>query len=296
MKILVTGAGGRLGSCVCRLLQEQGIAFRAVDKVVNDSIEFPVDVADLLDWYRCNRLLEDVDVLMHFANHPNWDSSNPEQVYIDNAKMNMNLFQSAANQGCSRIVFSSSVQVLDGQLPIKDRLKHPIYLPYLPMDSDMPAIPRNSYGLSKEAAERALHYFSETMGMTCVVIRYPLMVDSLMLKLMMDNGGMIRGNPYDGFTYLPVYSGAEAAVLAATAELEGYRSYFVASKDNMEQRPTAEVIKEGLSHLPFKQPIESLESLVDCSKVEKELRWSQPKSLKESYERYREFKEMRPYG
>ena len=98
MKILVTGAAGRLGSCVCRLLADSNVEFLAVDKFSNDQVDYPIKIADLLDWKTCNDLLEGVDVLMHFANLANWDSGTPEQVYTENAQMNMNLFQSAARR------------------------------------------------------------------------------------------------------------------------------------------------------------------------------------------------------
>ena len=295
MKVLVTGAAGRLGGCVCRMLAESGEEFLAVDKCPDEQADYPIEVANLLEWETCNELLDGVDVLAHFANHANWDSTSPEQLYTENAKMNMNLFQAAANAGCKRIVFSSSIQVMDGQLAIKDRLQHPNFLPYIPMDSDMPAIPRNAYGLSKQAAENALEYFSETKGMTCVVIRYPLLVDSGLLKTAVENSGMYRGNCYDGFTYLPVYSGAEVAVHAMTTELEGYHCYFVASKDNLEQRPAQEIIKEELSRLPCNKSLEEMDSLVDCSKVERELGWKQPQTMVESFEKYGDFKRVKPY-
>lgn len=295
MKVLVTGAAGRLGSCVCRILSEADIEFLAVDKVASDGTAYPIEVVDLLDWEKCVDLLIGVDVLAHFANHANWNSGNPQEVYIENVQMNMNLFQAAANAGCKRIVFSSSVQVLDGQLPLKDRMSHPNFLPYIPLDSDMPAIPRNSYGLSKQAAEDALKYFSETARMSCIAIRYPLLVDSQTLKVAIQDGGMYRGNCYDGFTYLPVYSGAEAAVQAMTAELEGYHCYFVASKDNLEQRSAREIIEKELSHLPCHKPLDEIDSLVDCSTVIAELGWEQPQSMAESFEKYGKLKPLRPY-
>lgn len=295
MKVLVTGAAGRLGSCVCHILYEAGIEFLAVDKVAGEGTAYPVEVVDLLDWQACVDLIVGVDVLAHFANLANWNSGKPEEVYNENVQMNMNLFQAAANADCKRIVFASSVQVLDGQLPIADRVQHPIFLPYIPLDSDMPAIPRNSYGLSKQAAENALEYFSETAGMSCVAIRYPLLVDSQMLKAAIEGGGMYRGNCYDGFTYLPVYSAAEAAVKAMTAKLVGFHCYFVASKDNLEQRPALEIIEKELSHLPCDKPLDDMDSLVDCSKVSAELGWEQPQSMAESFEKYGKLEPLRPY-
>ncbi|MDA0349713.1 MAG: NAD(P)-dependent oxidoreductase [Verrucomicrobia bacterium] len=295
MKVLVTGASGRLGSNVCRMLKETGIEFRAVDRVPADTVGYEVENPDLHDPVTCHEILTGIDVLAHFANHANWNSTDPERLYKENVTMNMNLFQAAADVGCHRIVFSSSVQVPDGQMPVKTRMEHPNFLPYIPMDSDMPAIPMNSYALSKLAAEDALEYFSRTKAMTCVVIRYPLLIDSQMLKAGMDQGGIPRGNCYDGFTYLPVYSAAEVAVKAMTAEVDGYRNYFVASKDNLEQQPAREIIEAELSHLPCKKPIEEMDSLVDCSKVEAELGWQQPQSMAESFEKYGSLNAVRPY-
>lgn len=286
MNVLVTGAAGLLGKCVCKRLREEGHAFRAVDRVGNPDASFPIDFVDLLEAEDLSSLLEGVDALAHFANHTNWDSDSLLEVYNENTRMNMNLFQAAADAGCRRIVFSSSVQVLDGQLPIKDRREHPNFLPYIPLDSDMPAIPRNTYALSKQAAENALAYYSATSGLTCVAIRFPLLIDEKTLATTVANGGMYRGNCYDGFTYLPVESGAEAVIRALTADIQGYRCYFVAARDNLEQRPAREIIEAELSHLPCRKPLGEMDTLVDCSKVEAELGWEQPRSLIESYQKY----------
>ena len=295
MNVLVTGAAGRLGSCVCRLLGEAGVEFLAVDKVSGDQAEYPVKVVDLLDWETCDELLEGIDVLAHFANHTKWDSKKPQEVFNENTSMNMNLFQAAANAGCRRIVFSSSIQVFSGQLPTDDRDAHEIVLPYIPIDSDMPVFARNSYALSKQTAENMLKYFSVTRGMTCIAIRYPLLLDSKLLIKAKEQEGIERGKCYDGFAYLPIGSAAEAAVRAMTAELDGYRQYFVASKDNLEQRSAREVIEEQLSDLHRNKPIEEMDSLVDCSKVESELGWKQPNSLEESFAKYARYKEVLPY-
>ena len=291
-KVLVTGATGQLGGSVCRFLEEAGIQFLAVDKVPVIQPDFPMKVVDLLDREACKHILEGVNVLAHFANHSNWDKGSPQKVYSENVTMNMNLFQAAADMGCEYIIFSSTIQVFTGELPIRDRYGQDILLPYLPIDSYMPAIPRNSYALSKQATESMLKYFSATKGMTCVAIRYPWLLGSHLLKKAMDQGGIKRGKCYDGYAYLPLFSAAEVAIKAMTAELDGYHQYFVASKDNLEQRPVQELIKENLSHLPCNKPIEEMDSLVDCAIVEAELGWKQPQSLAESFQKYKMMEEM----
>ncbi|MDA9764835.1 MAG: NAD(P)-dependent oxidoreductase [Opitutales bacterium] len=295
MKVLVTGATGRLGSCVCRLLVEQNIDFVAVDRVSSDSADYPVQIVDLSIAETVDHFLEGVDVLVHLANYTNFDSAAAEEVYSTNVCINMQVFSAAARQGCRRIIFASSVQVLDGQLPTMDRMSHPCFLPYLPLDSEMPSIPRNSYGLSKQAGEDMLEYFSETADLTCIAIRFPLLIDSAMLESSIGQGGMPRGNPYDAYTYLPVYSAAEAVICASQADLKGYQCYFVASKDNLEQKTAQEVIAEGLQDVPCKKPVEELDSLVDCSRVEAELGWRQPQSMQESYEAYGSRETAKPY-
>lgn len=295
MKVLVTGAAGRLGSCVCRLLYDADVEFLPVDKVSDDGAKYPVKVADLLEWEQCADLLKGVDVLLHFANHASWDNRNPQEVFNSNVTMNANLLQAADNAGCRRVVFSSSIQVFSGQLPTTDRSAHDILLPYLPMDSDMPAISRNIYALSKQVTETMLKYYSLNRSITCIAFRFPLLVDSVLLRTAMEQGGIQRGKCYDGYAYLPVYSAAEAVIKSITARLDGYHQYFVASKDNLEQRPARVVIEEQLSGLTRRMPLESMDSLVDCSKVEAELGWKQPQSMAESFERYGELDAVRPY-
>ena len=293
MKILVTGAAGRLGNTVCQLLSTMSVDFKAIDKTEDNRFEYPIEVVNLLSLENCQEVLHGVTVLAHFANHPSWNTGSPLEIYRENVTMNMNLFQAAANLDCERIVFSSSIQLMSGQEPTNDRDRHEIRLPYLPMDAKMPSIPRNTYALSKETTEAMLRYFSDTTGMTTIAIRYPWLLGSRLMATAVDNGGIKRGKCYDGFAYLPIYSAAEAAVKAIYANVEGYRQYFVASKDNLEQRSAREVIEEQLAHLPCKKPVEEMDSLVDCTNEEMELGWQQPKSLAESFEIYGHIQEFK---
>jgi len=295
MRILVTGASGRLGSSLCRLLIESDFDFVAVDKSPSDNSDYPIELADLTDWQTCEGLMKGVDVLVHFANYSNFNAAPPEILYTSNTAMNMNLFQAAANSGCGRIIFASSIQVLDGQLPFMNRKKQENVLTYLPVDSEAPAFPRNVYALSKQAGEQILSYFADIASVTSIAIRFPLLVDYEFMRELKATNGMERGNAYDLFAYLPVYSAAEACFQAITAKVDGYRNYFVASKDNLEQRPAREIVEQEMADLPCRIPIEELDRLVDCSKVETELGWRQPRSLEESLAKYVGRESVRPY-
>ena len=77
--------------------------------------------------------------------------------------------------------------------------------------------------------------------------------------------GMNRGNAYDLFAYLPVYSAAEACFQAITAKVDGYRNYFVASKDNLNKGRLARV-KQEMADLSCRKPIEELDTFVGARK------------------------------
>ena len=81
-----------------------------------------------------------------------------------------------------------------------------------------------------------------------------------------------------------------------TAKVDGYRSYFVASKDNLEQRPGREIVEQEMAVVPCRKPIEELDTLVDCSKVVAELGWDQPQSLDESLAKYKGREIIKPYN
>ena len=291
-KVLVTGAAGQLGMAICRLLMKSNIPFLAVDKNSGNNNDYPIKTVDLLDQKKCNELFEEVNSLIHLANHSNWFQGTFEKVYGENLLMNMNTFQAAANSGCKRIVFSSSIQVLNGQKPSHNRLEQEILLPYIPMDSEMPSIPKNSYSLSKLASENLLKYFSERFDMTCISLRYPWLLNLDFMNKAVNEGGIQRENCFDGFAYLPLYSAADLAVKASFSKISGYREYFVASRDTIVQRQVSEIIHSDLSHLQYKKPLQEIDSLVDCKKVELELGWKQPKSLFKAFQKYRKLEKI----
>jgi len=63
----------------------------------------------------------------------------------------------------------------------------------------------------------------------------------------------------------------------------------------LEQKTAQEVIADGLVDVPCSKPVEELDSLVDCTRVEAEIGWRQPQSMKESFEAYGTLKVVRPY-
>jgi nucleoside-diphosphate-sugar epimerase len=272
MNVTLTGAAGRLGSHVCHTLVEAGHTVRATDRVVRRDLPVRIEVADLRDREACYGLLEDAEAVVHLGNIPGVRGYDDQTVFNENTCVNMNVFQAAAEQGVKRILFASSVQVL---APYSQKEDVPTAcLPYLPLDGDMPACPSNAYALSKQAAEVMLEYFTRIAGIGGVAVRFPFLIEDWMfarIKAFPAKWGPSRA---EGFAFLHCRDAATLLESLLRAPLTGYRTYFVASRENAQAKSAADVIRQHYAGIPLKKPIEQIDSLVDLSAVERDTDWT----------------------
>src|SRR5207244_3344538 len=95
MKVLLTGAAGRMGSETCRHFKSEGIDFRATDRRTDPGLPCEITVADARNREACYSLVEGCDAVVHLANYPNANAGDAQTVYNENCAMNMNVFQAA---------------------------------------------------------------------------------------------------------------------------------------------------------------------------------------------------------
>ncbi|MFH1045754.1 MAG: dTDP-4-dehydrorhamnose reductase [Candidatus Omnitrophota bacterium] len=116
MRVLVTGAAGMLGSSLCPLLEKQGFAVIATDKVSLDGI---LDL-DITDAANVNKLVEKYtpEIIFHLAAETDVDKceKEPEHAYLVNARGTENLAQASLRAGCI-LVYISTGGVFDGESP-----------------------------------------------------------------------------------------------------------------------------------------------------------------------------------
>jgi nucleoside-diphosphate-sugar epimerase len=273
MKILVTGAAGRLGSVVCRTLAKRGHEVLASDQKYGAELGVPQHLADLRDPLSSYGLLEGQDALVHLGNIPNLAAGiSPQVVLSDNTTINVNVFRAAVDVGIRRIVFASSIQAMV-RLEEGTAFEPPYGLPYFPLDGDAPADPGyNLYGLSKELGERLLRVLSARFpDLACTALRFPFLAGEQYAARIRQPLLASSLNPQEGFTHLLFSDAAEVTALAVERLGPGYHQYLPAQGLSVTGCSPAQLLASFFSGTPLRRPLAEITSLVDLSALERDL-------------------------
>ncbi|GAB4186315.1 MAG: NAD(P)-dependent oxidoreductase [Phycisphaeraceae bacterium] len=282
MKVLVTGASGRLGRRTLACLTEAGhevIGTDCLPPCEDPPCRFVQ--ADLLDEDAVRGLIEGVDAVVHLGNHASPDKDIPkQQIYLENTVMNSHVFLSAIECGVGCVVFASSIQVICGDRRIT-QLDQPSCLKTLPLSERTPPCPGNLYALSKLAGEQMLQYLAyRHPDRSLTAIRFPLLVRGT--AEVEPGKRRIRRTGYwthvdEGFAYLTFPD--SASLIRATIErrLPGYHVYLPSAGNHL-GLTVSELIERYFPEIPLERPIESPTNLIDISTIRSDLDW-EPKDV-----------------
>jgi nucleoside-diphosphate-sugar epimerase len=272
MKVLVTGATGRLGSVVCKKLLQSGHDVLATDQRFSKELEAPLRLADLRDTQALYPLLDGQHAVVHLGNIPNLAAGPSAQAVLnDNVAMNVNVFRAAVDLGVRRIVFASSLQAMV-RLEEGKPLEPPYGVPYFPLDGDAPADPGyNFYGLSKELGERVLRVLAERFtDLACTSLRFPFLAGDWFLNRIQQPLLPSALNLAEGLTYLQFGDAAELVALVLERQAPGYHQYFPAQGLDVTGYSPAELLAEFFPETPLRRPRAEITSLVDLSALKRD--------------------------
>ncbi|QRG66301.1 NAD-dependent epimerase/dehydratase family protein [Brevibacillus choshinensis] len=163
MKILITGAAGRIGSALTAFFKDRySLRLADLDLSRLDIAHDPkhekltLQVADL---EACQHACKGIDTVIHLAGDPSPDAGFYESLLENNIKGTFNMFRAAKDQSVGRIIFASSAQAIEG---------YPLDAQVYP---DMPTRPRNLYGVSKCFGESLASYFAHSEGLQSIAVR-----------------------------------------------------------------------------------------------------------------------------
>jgi nucleoside-diphosphate-sugar epimerase len=280
MNVLVTGAAGRIGSKTTQWLLDRGHTVRATDRRRGGSLPatVPLEYADLCDPLSCYRLVDGMDAVVHLGNHPHHIPGQGQRIFSENGTMTGNVFMAALELGVQRIIYASSIQAVMGcQSPSSGPAgEMPCLMPYLPLDSQMPANPTNEYGASKVAGEMLLQWCCQAKPITGIALRFPAVWSERMTLGQTPARTRNWGGKPEALSYLFVQDAAELIECAVRAPITGYHNYLPADYVNCYGLPPREAYETHLSNVPLRVPLEQLHTLTDCTVIQRELGWRQP--------------------
>ena len=161
MKILVTGAGGYIGSQTCKFLSDNGHKVVGVDRN-NLRHNYCVDsyIGNYAD-FEVQRLLLDVDSVVHIGATSLVGPSvlDPSKYYNNNVVGTLKLLDACKNQGVKSFVFASSAATY-GEPESGVCLESEQHTPM------------NPYGWSKRMTEIMLSDYATAYGMNSVSLRF----------------------------------------------------------------------------------------------------------------------------
>lgn len=266
VRVLVTGAAGRLGRTVASLFHREGFDLLASDIVDADDVPYRFVRADLLDHARALELLEDIDVLLHLGNHPGIGTTPPQLVFNENVAMNENMFQGAAERGVAKIVFASTLQLIGSHIDRRTVVTEPAD-PGYPLNETTIADPSNVYALSKTVSEVMLRYYAERCGIHGIALRFPLLhfCDD---RVRVSSGEEQPNDVLEGFTGLSYEDAARLLLAVVRTDLPGYRVYMPGVAHRHRDLTPAELIRVHYPHVPA-----TTQDLIDVSTITAQTGW-----------------------
>lgn len=261
MRVVVTGAAGRLGRRVVEALQNAGHETSGMDVVPAPALGHVV--ADGLDSSVVARLLQGADALVHTAGRLGCHGEDGEQTYVENLNMAYRAFSAAVRAGVKKVVFASSLQVIGWGANPEESIWG--FTPAcLPFDDHYPRHPGTLYALNKCAVEDLLEFHARTGAFDAVSLRLPRLMEEADFSTWKEK--LLRE---ESFWIAMSYRSAARLVLACLeTSLPGYRAYLVADDDATFPGDRTAFLQKHYPHLSSASG-----TFVDCSRATRETGW-----------------------
>ena len=288
MRVLVTGANGKVGRVTVEALIQRGHEVRAAD-LQRGVFERPqpgapeyiqADLADAGDAYAVAR---DMEAVVHTAAIPEPTHNPPHVVFNNNLMATFNILEAAVRFGATRFVNVSSETVPGFFFPERD------FLPdYVPIDEEHPIRPQDPYALSKYFGELLMDAAVRRSDIRCISIRPSWVQHEGNYEFNL--GPQVR-DPAQlsaGFwSYIDVYDLADALALAAESDLPGHEVFYIASPDNVAGRDFAELVKSYYGDKVELRPMaRSDASGISCAKAERLLGYAPKRSWRDYLDKH----------
>ena len=252
MKILVTGAAGRVGSFVARDLLEAGHSVRIFDQTAPASDlreRCEVVYGDLLDRFALLRACEGIEGVAHLAAIPDPMGRNAIELFAPNVLGTQLVLDAAQAHDIKRVALASSISIYGFAFQKSGDLQPD----YLPIDVAHPLPIEDVYALSKQCNELTAAMYSRRDGMATTCLRLAWVVDlakpNRWVRRRIENAADFKDNGF--WSYIDVRDAARAFRLALERVETGHHVLLLTARDLLaEQEPRALIERHFPALLP----------------------------------------------
>ncbi|MGC1239729.1 MAG: NAD(P)-dependent oxidoreductase [Acidimicrobiales bacterium] len=283
MKVVITGARGKVGRAATQALLDAGHDVLATDltRPIFDSEpegSARYQMANLTDAGDAFAVIRGADAVVHAAAIPDPLHDPPHVVFGNNVMATFNVIEAAVRSGVSRFVYISSETVPGFNFPEREVLPQ-----YAPVDENHPAHPQDPYALSKYFGELLMNAAVERSDIRCISLRPSWVQTEETYER--NIGSLVRGpaGPSGNlWSYVDVDDLADAIVAATQSRLAGHEVFYVAAADNIGSRDFEEMLHQIYGDKIELRPTSRPDaSGISCEKAQRMLAWTAKHSWKD---------------
>jgi nucleoside-diphosphate-sugar epimerase len=278
MKIVVTGAAGRLGRLTMSDLLAHGHDVTALDRVSISEPGIASKIVDLAEPHELAAAFEGAGAVLHLARKKfpytsgGFDAATrtwktPDVLgdalnFTYNTGISYNVVAAAFAAGIKKLVMGSSLTIYGFYYPSRF-----IAPDYLPVDERHALAPQDPYSICKLAGERACDAFARKSDMQIASLRFAgISADLTQQNLLERRKTPLRwAGPL--WTYIDVRDAATVCRLAVERDFTGHESFNICAPNTIMKEPTAELAQKYFPGIQLRDTSKGNWSGYDCSKA-----------------------------
>ena len=286
MKVLITGASGKLGAYLIRALAHKyELVLMSRRRPDPEFSQLPWIKGDLANWEDCRRAVTGVDAIQHIGAQP-WPTDHPQMqtrveeeglpfdaTFRSNMLGTYYLMQAAVEAGVKTVVMAGSNCALGHGFRISGS---PFPIDFLPIDETHPTFPEDSYSYTKRAGEDLLASFSRSYGIRTYVTRIAGVCPQARRRQMATEAR--PASAWNPWLYCWVGSedvaDAHRLLMEAAPDLPVHDVYFLNADDTTALEPSKELVERFNPPLaPLAAGLEGHQSLLSNQKLKQAVGW-----------------------